>query len=85
MRDKSESPECSNCGYEVLDCNCGDTEVYTFDEGPACPFCGNIEEAGDSEGHLYSEETTSWFCHRCEKEFCVSVNVKHSWNTSKPD
>lgn len=76
---------CFNCGDELADCNCGDTETYDNSEGPICPYCGYMNKACDSDGRMYNEEFDTHSCWDCGKDFDVSVSVSFSWTGTRPD
>ncbi len=57
-----------------------DDEVYSTD-GPTCPYCGHVSHPGD-DPECYSEDVTEWTCGMCDRDYDLSVYVRHSW-TSK--
>lgn len=77
--------ECFNCYKPLDECTCGRTETFETHDGPACPFCGYLNSASDSDGLLFSEDTTEYDCGQCGREFDVDVAVSFSWRATRPE
>lgn len=56
-------------------------EVYSTD-GPTCPYCGYVNSPSD-DPECYDESVTDWTCYHCDRDYRLSVYVRHSW-TSTP-
>ena len=54
------------------------SETYS-DNAAVCPYCDYMNNPEDSDGYLYDEDTTTWECGECEKEFSVDVYRKFTW------
>lgn len=80
-----EPETCFNCSFVVSKCKCGDTETYRDEDGPACPYCGNVIPAWDTDGVLYDESTSEYECDECEQEFKVSVYQSFSWTCKRKE
>lgn len=76
---------CWNCQFSVTECECeAGAETYESDDGPACPHCGHVNKASDSNGRLYEEGEHDKTCENCEQEFVVDVSISYAWYSSKP-
>lgn len=83
MSNDQEKQTCFRCDRLLKDCKCRRTETYNEDKGPICPWCGHINEACDSDGLLYTQNTDSYYCDHCDKEFAVTVYVSFAWSSYK--
>lgn len=55
-------------------------------EGAICPHCGYLNQACDSEGELYDEGRSTYFCGECDVEFLVDCFSTWLWSTkAKPE
>ena len=54
------------------------SETYS-DNAAVCPYCDYMNKPEDSDGYLYDEDTTTWECGECEKEFSVDIYKKITW------
>ena len=76
---------CFSCDQLVTECECGRTETFEVENGPTCPFCGELNKASDSDGALYNESRTSWSCDSCGKEFHLGVSCSYSWTAMRSE
>jgi len=53
--------------------------------GPVCPHCDHQDDASDSDGLLYSEDTTEWECGYCGDTYSINLHISYTWDTSKQD
>lgn len=74
--------KCFNCGDDMKNCHCGDTEGYSSD-GAVCPYCGHIDPADESEGSLYDDYLEYNHCPSCNKEYQVDLYISYSWTTKR--
>lgn len=82
MNKHDQSKEtCFTCDKLLRECKCNVTDTYSDIEGPICPYCGYMNKACDSDGHLYDESTTEWYCANCDETFDVSIYVSHTWHS----
>lgn len=79
----STSARCERCNQFLSKCKCGHTYTYDHSEGAICPYCGHMNEAIESDGLLYTEDTTSYYCDSCDKQFYVGVNISYSWTATR--
>jgi DNA-directed RNA polymerase subunit RPC12/RpoP len=84
-RSEPEIATCANCHEPIPACQCERPETYELSTGPACPYCGHMERACDSDGLLFSEDTTEWDCGDCGKTYDVGVNISFSWSASRQE
>ena len=59
-------------------------ETYSMNYA-ICPYCEHANNPHDTDGLLYDENTTTWECRQCEKEFSVDVYVKYTWTCKEID
>lgn len=74
---------CFNCGVPIPDCDCGDTETRDDSQGPICPYCGHLNRASDSGGHLYNSDIEEYDCEECQRVFDLNVRITYTWETSR--
>ena len=58
-------------------------EEHWSDDGAVCPYCGYINEAQESDGALYTQDTETYTCDHCDKQFRVEVDWTFDWTTRK--
>lgn len=75
---------CLSCDEPAFDCKCGATVTYETENGPTCPFCGELNKASDSDGRLYDESITTWSCDSCGNDFDVGVSCSYTWTAARP-
>jgi len=75
--------ECWNCHDPITECTCENPETYETSEGPACPYCGEVNKVGDSDGQLYDEGTTEYSCGFCDRTFGLDIQMSYSWLASR--
>jgi transcription elongation factor Elf1 len=51
------------------------------DKGAICPHCQHLNRATDDGAILYSEDTCSFECGSCDRNFRVHVRASWSWTT----
>lgn len=73
---------CSSCRAEMKKCVCEDTEGYSSN-GAVCPYCGDVDLASESEGHLYNEGMTENECSSCSKVYGCVLYVSYTWTSRK--
>lgn len=62
---------------------CSEPATFSEDDGPACPYCGKIQNTIDAAGKREDENTESWTCDYCNKEFWLNVIVHYAWSATR--
>ena len=58
-------------------------DEYWDNEVAICPYCGFKNRPEESDGYLYNQNTDTYTCEHCGKEFEVEVSISFDWTTSK--
>lgn len=74
--------DCFNCDKPLSGCQCGESEGYSSG-GAVCPYCGYLNDPGDSDGELYDESVEESECGNCALTFRCSLYVSHAWTTNR--